>query len=326
LTARWHRRDLQVVGPRWVPESESEAFFSLDVELPWGRCGALATALRSEDAERLARSLVGRFRAREAAPPVSGRYPLLLAPGATAVLLHEAVGHALEADLLPVGADGGELLRAGPHAEARASAGATVAVATAATLSGLDILDDPGRAPRGVTRTTDDEGQPVQRRWLIRGGKVEQPIADGLFAARSGRWLPGSGFRGGRHDGPLPRMHHLELLPGASSGRELAAAANDGLFVPELDQGALDPRSGEVVLHAPCGRYIRGGELAEPCGPLTIRSRAHEILAAIAAVGDDSTTAGAGWCAKEGQRRAVWATAPSLALSPLAVLGGRSER
>lgn len=96
LTTRWHRRDLQVVGPRWVPESEREVFYSLDVELPWGRFSALATALQAGEAERVARALVARFRARDAAPPPDGRYPLLLAPGATAVMLHEAVGHALK--------------------------------------------------------------------------------------------------------------------------------------------------------------------------------------------------------------------------------------
>ncbi len=54
LTTRWHRRDLQVVGPRWVPESEREVFYSLDVDLPWGRFGALATALQASEAERAA--------------------------------------------------------------------------------------------------------------------------------------------------------------------------------------------------------------------------------------------------------------------------------
>ena len=106
LTTRWHRRDLQVVGPLWVPESEREVFYSLEVELPWGRFGGLATALQAGEAERVARALVARFRAREASPPLDGRYPLLLAPGATAVMLHEAVGHALEADLLDEGGSG----------------------------------------------------------------------------------------------------------------------------------------------------------------------------------------------------------------------------
>ena len=304
LTTRWHRRDLQVVGPRWVPESEREVFYSLDVELPWGRFGALATTLQAGEAERVARALVARFRARDAAPPPDGRYPLLLAPAATAVMLHEAVGHALEADLMEAGGRG---------AQSAAGGAAT-----------LDVLDDPRRAPRGVDRATDDEGQPVVRRWLIRGGIVDQPIADALHAARSEVLLPGSGFRGSRHQSPLPRTHHLELLPGEADLPQLLRAADGGIFIAELDQGTLDPLSGEVVLYAPGGRYIRGGELAESCGPLRLRSRVPELLAAVTAIGADPQPAGAGWCAKGGQRRAVWATAPSLVLAAMEICGGRS--
>ena len=320
LTTRWHRRDLQVVGPRWVPDSEREVFYSLDVELPWGRFGALTTALQAGEAERVARALVTRFRAREAPPPPDGRYPLLLAPAATAVLLHEAVGHALEADLLEEAGPGGWAAR--DPARAAAADHHTDAAAGPA----LDVLDDPQRAPRGVERATDDEGQPVVRRWLIRGGRVEQPIADAQHAARSEWLLPGSGFRGGRHQPPLPRLHHLELLPGRTETAELLRAAEGGLYVAELDQGALDPASGEVVLHAPCGRFIRDGALAEACGPLQLRSRVPELLAAVSRIGDDAQTAGAGWCAKGGQRRAVWATAPSLALAATWISGSRSAR
>ena len=314
LTTRWHRRDLQVVGPRWVPDGEREVFYSLDVEMPWGRYGALATALQAGEAERVARALVTRFRAREAPPPAPGRYPLLLSPGATAVMLHEAVGHALEADLLAAAAAGEGYRSAAGAAELRQ--------APAAGRPLLDVLDDPRRAPRGVDRTTDDEGQAVVRRWLIRGGRVDQPISDALHATRSEQLMPGSGFRGSRHQTPLPRTHHLELLPGGADASAMFAAAEGGLFVPELDQGSLDPESGEVVLHAPCGRIIRDGAQAESCGPFRIRSRVPELLAAVVAVGDDAQAAGAGWCAKGGQRRAVWATAPSLVLAGMEIASG----
>ncbi|MEO7793498.1 MAG: metallopeptidase TldD-related protein [Thermoanaerobaculia bacterium] len=326
LTTRWHRRDLQVVGPRWVPEPEREHFYSLDVELPWGRFGALATALQADEAEVLARALVARFRAREAPPPPSGRRVLLLSPAATAVMLHEAVGHALEADLLAEGdlfrgrsgLDRGE--RSAADNSGRGTPGSGESSLT------LDVLDDPRRAPRGVDRATDDEGQPVVRRWLIRDGRVDQAIADAQHAARSEWMLPGSGFRGGRHQLPLPRTVHLELLPGGADQAVLLRAAEGGLYVPEIDQGRLDPRTGEVVLHAPCGRFVRDGELAESCGPFRLRSSVPELLQAVRAVGADAQAAGAGWCAKGGQRRAVWATAPSLVLAALEISGGRSGR
>lgn len=294
LTVRWHRRDLQVVGPRWVPEAERERFASFEVELPWGRTGGLAARLDADAARRLARALVTRFRAREAPPPPAGRPPLLLSPEATAVVLHEGVAHALEADLLALGG----------RAEA--------AIGRALGLASLDVLDDPRRAPAGAERASDDEGVPVERRWLLRAGRVEQPLADRRAAAGSEALAAGSGFRASRHAPPRPRTYHLELTPGEETEERLFALAEGGLWVGEVDAGRLDPRSGEVRLHVPCARWIRGGAPAEAVGPFTLATRVAELLGGIVAIGRQAEPAGAGWCAKAGERRAVWATAPHL--------------
>lgn len=301
IATRWFRRDLVVVGSRWSARPEREAFFSVDVELPWGRAGALATRLDAAAAERLAGALVARFRARDAPPPPAGRPPLLLAPAATAVLLHEGVAHALEADLLALGGR--------PEA----------AIGRPLGPPGVDVLDDPARAPEGVERATDDEGLPVERRWLLRGGRVEQPIADARAARESALLAPGSGFRAHRHAPPRPRTHHLELLPGESAVAELAALAERGLWIAEFDAGRLDPATGDLVLHAPCARRIEGGAAGEPVGPFRVHCRVAELLAGTLGVGRDLEVAGAGWCAKAGERRAVWATAPHLALAGLEV-------
>ncbi|MBP1643014.1 MAG: hypothetical protein H6Q03_1683 [Acidobacteria bacterium] len=301
LTVRWHRRDLQVVGPRMVPPPEREAFFSLDAELPWGRCGELAIGLGAAEAAAFATRLVARFRAREAPPPEPGRVPLLLAPAAAAVALHEAVAHALEADLM---ARSGQ-----PEA----------ALGLDFSAPGLDVLDDPSAAPSGVERTTDDEGSGVVRRWLLRAGRVEQPIADATAARRWPRLLPGSGFRSGRHGRPRPRTHHLELLPGGATEDELMAAADGGLLVAELASGTLDPASGRFVLEVPAARRIESGRPGAPVGRFRILGRVAELLGGVAAIGATAEAAGAGWCAKAGERRAVWARAPALVVRGLEV-------
>jgi len=301
LVTRWHARLSRVVTPETATGLETERFASVEALLPWGRAGALAPRLDEATAEALAERLASRFRAREASPPAAGRSLLLLRPAATAVTLHECVAHALEADLLaqsgsPLAADGIEL-----------------------GVRELDVLDDPRGAPLGVARAADDEGSPTVRRWLLRQGRVAQPIAD---RASAGRWqslVPGSGFRSDRHSSPLPRSHHLELLAGGSTIAELLAQADGGLDVPEIASGALDPASGRFWLEVPGARRVRDGAAAEPVGPFRVRGRLADLLSGVVAIGAERSVAGAGWCAKAGQRRAVWATAPALVVAGLEV-------
>src|ERR1700726_1795571 len=138
LTLRRHRRWLQLVGSRLVPEPQSEGFYSCVLESPWGRHGALLPRLDAVAAEQVAAAAVGLFRARNAAAPAAFRGVAVLAPAAVAVLLHEAVAHALEADTL---ARGGR-----PEA----------AIGLALAAPCLDVLDDPAAAPPEVRRTPDD--------------------------------------------------------------------------------------------------------------------------------------------------------------------------
>ena len=295
-TVRRHRRWIQVVGPRLVAGMEKESFYSLSAESSWGRYGAIFPRLDTAAVETFAASLVALFRARQAAMPDPFRGVAVLGPAAVAVLLHEAVAHALEADVL---AQGGN-----PEA----------AVGVALAAPSLDVLDDPAAAPDGLRRATDDEGSPVFRRWLLRGGIVEQPLADLIWARTSPVFIPGAGRRGSRHLPPGPRSSHLELLPGTTPEMDLLAGAEGGLFLSEASRGSLDPQSGEFTLHLPFARRIRGGGLADTVGPCVLRGRVADLLTRVTAVAREARPAGAGWCAKGGQKMPVWATAPALRL------------
>ncbi len=301
LTLRRHRRWLQVVGPRLVPEPQSESFYSCVVESAWGRCGALLPRLDAAAAEEVAAAAVALFRARHAAPPAALHGVVVLAPAAVAVLLHEAVAHALEADTL---ARGGR-----PEA----------ALGLALAAPCLDVLDDPAAAPAEVRRTSDDEGLPVSRRWLLRRGEIEQPLADTAWSRIAPALLPGAGRRGSRHLPPGPRSTHLELLPGGSTQGDLLSQAGGGLYLSAASRGGLDPLSGEFTLRLPHGRRIRRGALGEPVGACTLRGQVADLLARATAVGQEVLPAGAGWCAKGGQKLPVWATAPALRLEGVTV-------
>ncbi len=302
LTVRRHRRWLQVVGTgKVVPEPQAEGFYSVEADLPWGRWGGLFPRLDHAAAERVAAALVERFRCRGAAPPEPFEGALVLGPAAAAVLLHEAVAHALEADLLALGGD--------PEA--------AVGVPFASDL--LNVLDDPAAAPEPVRRESDDEGQGVRRRWLLRGGMVAEPLADGRWGEGSEVLAPGAGRRSGRHHLPSPRSSFLELLPGDHPEADLLADAEGGLYLAEADGGDLDALTGTFRLRFACGRRIEAGEAAAVVGPCEVRGRVADLLSAVTGVGDEARPGGAGWCAKDGQSMAVWASSPALRLEGVEV-------
>ncbi|MDH3746170.1 MAG: metallopeptidase TldD-related protein [Acidobacteriota bacterium] len=301
LTVQRCHRWVQVLGQRLVSEPEEELFYSARADFSWGRYGALLPDLTERSAEHLASCLIAHFRAREGAVAPTGRQPLLLGSDAAAVLLHEAVAHTLEADTL--------ILTGRPEAACGFSLGSPL----------LDVLDDPGGAPTRVARGFDDEGVPVLRRWLLRGGEVKEPLADLRFAAGSERLAPGAGRRSDRHSMPVPRSTHLELLAGDTGESALFAAARGGLFLPEASSGSLDPIAGRFSLSFPYGRRIGPDGPADYVGPCRLRGRVSEILEAVAAVGDEPRFGGAGWCAKAGLRMPVWATCPPVLVDGLSV-------
>jgi len=303
LKIRRHRRWVRVAGTHVAPDQEREEFFSFEAETPWGRHGALLTELDEDTVETVASSLTLLFRAREAAAARTGLSPVILGPAACAVLLHEAVAHALETDTLA---------QQGPIE-------AAMGVRIGNDL--LDVLDSPADGPPGVCRTTDDEGMRVVRRWLLRGGVVEQLLADLKTAHDSSVLMAGAGRRGDRHQPPVPRSSHLELLAGELSFDDLLTDVTEGLFFPEGSRGSLDPLSGEFALSVPCGRRIRQGKLGDVVAPCRLRGRVSELLSAVTGVGQERRSAGAGWCAKGGVKLPVWATAPALRLETVEVVG-----
>jgi len=296
LTVRSHRRWIRVVRPQLSPDPESEHFFSCEAELPWGRWGTLLSKLDEDAAEKVAKSLTALFRAREAETAMTGRYPIVLGSSACAVFLHEVVAHALETDTLVLGG--------------------RVEGALGAELGGklLNVLDDPAGAPEGVKRKSDDEGVPVERRWLLREGVVEQPLADQVAAHASIDLVPGAGRRSHRHEAPVPRSFHLELLPGEDGLDDLLADLRQGLYLPEVSRGRLDPLTGEFELEAPYCQMVIEGSLGDLAGPCRLVGRVADLLSSVNGVGSEVESAGAGWCAKGGVRLPVWATTPAIRL------------
>lgn len=301
LTVSRHRRWSRVIGSQVASGTEIAHFYSVTATAAWGRHGLLLERPDTAAADGLVASLARTREALGAESPAPGRCAVVLGPSATAVLLHEAVAHALEADVLSQGGN--------PEAAIGVEMGSSL----------LDVFDDPRTAPEGVRRKADDEGFPAIRRCLLRRGQVEQPICNAYWSRRSDLLLPGAGRRGDRYDAPGPRSCHLELAPGETATSELFAEAEGGLFLPEAERGYLDPVTGHFALHFPYGRRIRDQAPAEPVGSCSIHGHVSDLLHRVQAVGREARSAGAGWCAKDGIRLPVWATAPEIRLDAVEV-------
>ncbi len=312
-----HQRNIALAGPSILAEQQSENFLEFRATLTTiarnasdrtatvGGLFALdgLTGFSSIDRERIGGEIAGllveRFRARDAPAPAEASVDLVLSPNASAILLHEAVSHALEVDILS--------LSGNPQDALGVELGSPL----------LDVLEDPSAAPESVRRTNDDEGTPTQRRWLLRQGRVTQPIADVAWSERNPTTDPGCGRRASRHDLVGPRSHFLELLTGETTQTDLLQG--EGLWLDQVHSGSLQAQTGSVILVAACGRRFKNGNLADRVGPFVLRGHLADLLSSVVAVGNSSEHCGAGWCAKDGQRLPVWARAPSLRLEQVSV-------
>ncbi|MEZ5332936.1 MAG: metallopeptidase TldD-related protein [Thermoanaerobaculia bacterium] len=290
------RRWVRVVGPVLAPDPEREELTGIVVATPWGRWGSLYPRFDDLAAEQAAQTLLTRFAARDAAPPPAGRTDVLLGPSAAAVLLHEAVAHALECDR--------------PLRRPDARAGSRLAA------SCLTVFDDPGRAPSRCAGGWDDEGVPVSG------------AACCVTGSSSRRWRTSPTLRTPknvcrRRAALVASPPVCSALPppgtgGASSEAELLAAAvgafrRRGPRRRSIRTEVDSPRS-------PRARRVGAGGLEDAVGRFRLAGSVVEVLGAIESIGRDARPAAAGWCAKGGDRLPVWATAGALLLRDVEVI------
>lgn len=296
LRLRWFRRELLVVGGRWIAGPEREEFVACELE----REGRTRTWILPElpDPEEVARALLEDLRYDGASAPPPGRYRVWLSPSASAVLLHETLGHLREADL-----------RDAPAPVRGQRCGRT----------DLFALEDPTAAPTGTERLSDDEGSVCRAQWLLREGRFEGWLADRQTAELWPDLQPGNGFRSSRHDPVLPRTYCLRLLPGTAAVSELERAAAGGLAILQLQRGTVQPRDGRLRLEVSAARELGAEGFGAPLGGFELQGTSQELLSAIVAVGAEVEMVG-GWCAKHGQRRPVWVEAPALVLDGVEVI------
>ncbi len=243
-----------------------------------------------------------RFDARR---PKGGKMPVVMAAGASGILLHEAMGHAFEADFN----------RKGQSIFAD-KMGAQVAP------KGINILDDATIPFNRGAVNIDDEGVPGQKTYMVEDGILRSYLHDRISAAFYGVAPTGNGRRESFRYNPIPRMRCTYMESGADgSCKDLIASVKKGIFVDQFSNGEVKIGEGDFTFYVKSGRLIENGRLTMPVKDINIVGNGPRALADIIGVAGDLKIDDSTWtCGKE-QSALVSCGIPSVLVKSLTVGG-----
>ena len=237
----------------------------------------------------------------------AGEMEVVLGPGWNAVLLHEAVGHGLEAD----------------HARKGLSA-YSGRIGEQVAARGVTIFDDGSLAGLRGSLTIDDEGTPTERTVLIEDGVLVGYMHDRMSARLMGQKPTGNGRRQSFAHMPLARMTNTGMLAGHTPRAEMIESTKRGLYCANFAGGSVDPTNGKFVFQCTEAYLIENGKITTPVKGATLIGDGPTAMTRVVMIGDDfNFDPGIGVCGKNGQSVPVGVGQPSLKLSGLTV-GGTS--
>jgi TldD protein len=235
-----------------------------------------------------------------------GRMSVVLSSEAGGTMIHEAIGHGLEADLVQQG------LSVYAH-----RVGETVGS------SSITVVDDSTLPQKRGSFCFDDEGIPSQRTILVDKGVLQGYLFDGLTARKDGVQSTGNGRRESYRHKPIPRMTNTFIAPGSSNPDDIIRSVHKGLFVKKMGGGQVDTVNGNFVFEVSEGYLIANGQVRDPVRGATLTGNGPEILKQIDMVGGDLGFT-IGTCGKEGQGVPVASGQPTLRI-PEIVVGGKAK-
>jgi TldD protein len=238
---------------------------------------------------------------------VGGRMPVVISSEAGGTMIHEAIGHGLEADLTQHGLS--------VYSD---RLGQKVA-------SGLVTVIDDATLPfkRGSYRF-DDEGTPSERVLLVDKGILAGYLYDRLSAMRGGVRSTGNGRRESYQHRPIPRMSNTFIAPGNASPEEVVKSTQSGLFVKKMGGGQVNTVTGDFVFDVQEGYKIEHGTIGEPVREATLTGNGPSVLQSIDMIASDLGFS-IGTCGKDSQGIPVSDAMPTLRISEM-VVGGEIPR
>ncbi|MDR1004672.1 MAG: TldD/PmbA family protein [Prevotellaceae bacterium] len=240
-----------------------------------------------------------------AVKPKGGEMPVVMGAGGSGILLHEAIGHAFEADFnrknISIFSD--RLNKQVCNEQ-------------------INVVDD-GTIPfnRGSINF-DDEGTEGQKTYIVRQGILTNYLHDRISARHYGVSPTGNGRRDTFRNAPIPRMRATYMEAGNLKEEEIIGAVKQGIYVDNFTNGQVQIGAGDFTFFVKSGYLIENGQLTQPIKDINIIGNGPQALADITLVADNAKIDNGTWtCGKDGQSCPVTCGMPSALVSKLTVGG-----
>ena len=241
----------------------------------------------------------------DAEKPPGGEMPVVLASGSSGILLHEAIGHGMEADFnrkkVSIFCD---------------KIGKPVAERF------VNIVDDGTNGHMRGSLNVDDEGNDSRKTVLVENGILKGYLHDRLSSRYYKVEPTGNGRRQSFRFAPEPRMRNTYMLPGPFSRDEVIKSVKKGLYAQSFTNGQVLIGAGDFTFYVKMGYLIEDGRLTRPVKDINIIGNGPKVLSDIVMVADDFKMDERTWtCGKDGQSVPVSLGQPTVKVSKITVGG-----
>ena len=235
----------------------------------------------------------------------AGEMTVVLGAGWPGILLHEAIGHGLEADFNRKGTSVFSNLVGEKIANEECT-----------------VVDDGTLMHRRGSLNMDDEGIRSECTTLIDKGRLSSFMQDRQNAILMNQKVTGNGRRQSYAHRPMPRMTNTYMLPGSRSPEEIIKSVKKGLYAVSFGGGQVDITNGKFVFSASEAYLIENGKITAPVRGATLIGDGATVLKNVSMVGNDlKLDSGVGTCGKSGQSVPVGVGQPTLKINRLTVGG-----
>ncbi len=253
-------------------------------------------------AKEAVRQAVAMLDAREAP---AGELEVVLAPGDSGILLHEAVGHGLEADF-----------------NRKGTSNYTNKIGEVVASELCTVVDDARLANSRGAINVDDEGNTPEEAVLIENGILRGYMQDQHSAKFFHVGPTGNGRRESFKSHPMPRMTNTMLLAGESDPEEILASVKYGVYARKFGGGQVDISNGDFVFSLTEGYLIEDGKLTAPLKGVNLIGNGPDVMRKVEMLGNDMETSDGIWtCGKDGQSVPVGVGCPTVKISAVTVGG-----